>query len=369
MPPSAIGKCVRGIDIMTLMIGVKLLPGRRYVQVLNYFLYVVYICNIVVSFVLHITTLTDGKLLSWVKLKYYLVCAFAVQTLLALKRKQLITLFADVIAQCSPSQQRLLTRLSFATLAMYCCCAVVSIVGYHEQIKAENFERTAKMFYGWTYEEMNVWQIMFVYAHLGFVIPVLRNQWLNCALFVHTFALVGIDIVTTNFLCKAHTAISMGPSAELFKHLIKTKRKYDQLKRNLEEFNLLPFLWFSYMFVALSGYISHLRHVLKLQRFWMRVMVLLSRFLIDSTFIIGQLLYMRYAKGKHDDIKRNIETKLDELQGVGAQYCMMNRDLKDAIKEEVCLTGLGIITLDQKLIINFMSAIVTFTVLFIQITE
>lgn len=193
--------------------------------------------------------------------------------------------------------------------------------------------------------------------HIMYVYP----PYLTTSMALYSFVLCSLLLAEKQFFLNSNDLIAKdGP----FRDILLNRRRMNSLKDRFEQtFNLIPFIWFVYFFNSLSGYLklvmdmSNPNHVTN--EFVVKEMI---TFVITFLYACAIIVFIQHYNNQVSQLSSKLIATIlnsprDEYQTLLIDELEVNSSLK--------LTGWDMFDLNKAFILNFISALITFSVLFI----
>lgn len=205
-----------------------------------------------------------------------------------------------------------------------------------------------------------------LYHILSDSIPEIRytmNQWFMTGCFIHTFFVKAVAFRHNNFFDRLHHTIRIQAhpdDAFLANECMRLRNQRDELMSCLM---FVPICWFGLIFVELAAVVmesSEIEHSSVEQ-----IMIVIP--------LAAYSLVLFYATFQADDVsnrlKKKIKAALSDIMSVRMteKLPLLAHELENSMDSE--FTAWSMFDINRKFVLSFISALITFTVLFIQITK
>ncbi|KAI1292767.1 hypothetical protein HDE_06850 [Halotydeus destructor] len=202
---------------------------------------------------------------------------------------------------------------------------------------------------------------VFTYIRFLLYVPWQRNQWilLTVALYCKTYDLI-VHLREALLDNVRNTLVTDEP---YLKAAIVSKRKLDVYMKRFEKiYNVFPFMWFSYLFVRSSGFILYLMKA----NTTLKLIGPVLNYASDLLIIFAMLLHLDRTEGR-------LAEKVDECDNWLFEVCPKFSDLSSKLRSElrkkVKCTAMSYFELNRTLVLSFSGSLITFTVLFVQLSN
>lgn len=360
------------IDCMLLLIGCKLYTSR-FTKVLNNFIFIASIANL--SF--HITAqLCDLEIGRWLLSDIFELIqsiTIVLQSLLIRSKRHVITKMLNQLSnQITYSDlKKYLRKVSIVLFVIFSCCFMIimsmiicgvimgrlilvpnTLLPFHEKCK-----------------KFTMYELVYSFVQYAVFSPFEVYLWPLYSCFLYSYLIVLIHKSEDSHLKDLTERIKFNNSINHAKCYIPTHKQFRDLKLRFEStFNIFPMLWFSILFIECSRLISWGRGLDSSDNSdfnWIYMDLVAYSMKLMAAFGVCSL---------HDRLNSQTSSHALELYDICSKYQISNDfelvEFVAGLKTmKMKLTGGSMFNLSKSLILNFIGSILTFTVLFIQLSE
>jgi len=232
-------------------------------------------------------------------------------------------------------------------------------------------------FYVWQEAAKNSQWYYDVYLYLRFLvfIPFHRSHWSSLSVIVYMYFINIINKIELKFLTSTLSKVEESVIAEntiSCRHVLRMRCKIADIRHQFEAcVNVFPFLWFSALFISSSGHLQLIKNYgdhgthSHVTTNWL-IMELLS-YAINACFAFRLLIKIR---AENNDINHQCvllsQSIIRNVHNVEFKQSLLN-DLEKG--QSIEATGWSLFVLDKSLILSFVGSLITFSILFTQISE
>ena len=187
-------------------------------------------------------------------------------------------------------------------------------------------------------------------------IALVAEQWINASAFPYLYLATSIELIKQVGI----QHVRLDPL-----QLIAVVRNCNRMKEKFESrFRMFPFLWYSYLFLGATGTLAN-RHVTSNATSVIAIsfyVVFLSRliFIFALTWMINEQM---------SKTQKLIENKMAELINSNKFKWSTLNFVQSQVTKNVTYTAIGLFELNSGIILSFASGLVTFTVMFLQLSS
>lgn len=195
--------------------------------------------------------------------------------------------------------------------------------------------------------------------HLIFAIRVLYgNTWLFVLFVIYNYVLTSIDYVHISYF---NHELSLNESVQSLRQLwLKVTEVHDTFEHLL---SFVPGVLFASLFMRTMTYIAGLRETQL--RFNLLTVLLIYFFVSKLTYCVWIVFKISYTNNHLNRMFRRFQETSINRNSFDLE--LLRQDIAATL--HVNFTGSGLFTLNKELLLSFASAIVSFTILYLQLTQ
>ena len=361
------------IDYVLLTFGVMVYTEHRYLRALNYlFRYLYFISLVYELFISFKNGLSGAKLNMLFEYYVYFFLAISSQILVARKANSIRQLNTYLMQIADIEVKQKLRRYAFCLFMFHWFCTTLGIVAWFYNIVAHGLEarlENNRGYFFWIADFRLGLAVCVIMRNL--IAGIAREQWIHNSAIVYIYFAVAIELIKhrsmSRLLIEDNDEHHNNHYHEKqLKKLIVIKRYFDRLKMEFESiFSVFPLMWFSYLFIGASGNIAYSAQNLQdpemyafLALFVRNLLVsFVIVFLINSFDYTNQVLCFDKCSTLFNELSN---ARNDEIAAITATQIELGR--------QIAYTGGGLFQLTSGFILSFVSGLVTFTVMFVQMS-
>lgn len=345
---------VKNLDKLLIVYGCKLDSNSgNFISLLIALIYYAWNANLIISIAILLANGIFGpNILLWLATYYTYVY---IHVIIVKNKRSLVILLRNIQFCVTPDLAPKLDeswRLSLAAVAIFYVLEFsFSLLYYYEE------EFVEKVFSALMHFDVSVHKVAFYLA--AFPIQVLyTNVWAFVSFVVYNYILTCIDCVHYSFF---NHEMSRNKSIQTL------RRKWFQVSEIREKFervfSLLPLLWFANLFMKTMTYMNTIR----LMEFRMKLLTAIYVY-----FFVSKLMYTFYIVFKVDNINHKLSEMFKKVHKRSLSY---RNDEFELLRQDIAatlyvhLTGFGLFALNKELLLGFVSAVISFTILYLQLTQ
>ena len=372
-----VNQCLKPFEVCSILFGTKLTIATRFDKlsiVMSTYVYILLIQSIY-------NTLTfdhdDHQNFRRIFLKFSqvssMLIAIGLQLQLVFNRKRLMSNLRSNLKILSPGSVQKLRRLAILSLLMYISTTIIwslpmvtSILKYPESNVLLYFDNSRLN----EYYEL---KLIVTAINLIFTIPSLN--WIGFTTCFYYFYFQSIHLNSVDILdyyLKQWSMIAnkqqVAPQSSLSikKQLMNLKSVMARKERFESDMNLWPLLWFGYFLTTCAGYIVGLGDQLyELTYVVLLIIVAIVMTAIEFFTVIKIDQSMSSEQSLGQKLIDTIET--NRYEPLTIDHLTLINEIRRLVKFDI--TGCQLFSLNKPFLLSFSSGLVTFSVLFIQITS
>lgn len=357
-------QCVSPIDILLMFCGNKLYTCNKLMKLANVMQYGINVIHFGINLYLVSTDSQSRDILFFVLQLSYLLLALITLHTIKWKCNDIISLNRTIVGNVSNHMQFRLILCS-TTLAVAAILPQVSMTYFFlKQLYAMTSTEVVRYYFN---DSQTYYNVKLAYAwYDNFCYTIIPYALSGQALYL--YFIYGQHLVQKTFFGNI-----MGRKVNVFGEkqsleILNNLRSIDNLKASIEEiFNLMPFLWFVYIFVSCSGYIKLLTG--SHQTLYYTKEYTLTEVFYLAWFMMYQVIIIMCIQHSNDYSVSSLDTFITSL--ISSPLNQSNLFLIKRLKANsgTQLTGWNMFELNKKFILDFLGALISFTVLFIQLSN
>ena len=207
------------------------------------------------------------------------------------------------------------------------------------------------------------------YTLLGSYNALVSLQWIQFGHFIYVYVAITIELLFNQYIRQFQNLTTIDDHS--IQTLLTTIENYRKLKQRFEDiFQLLPLMWFAYLFISLSGNIRYISESPPIDTVDFVTLVVLILKNILFTFYLTHLVnsYVKSNVKLCDDIRSRLYQYLPSMTMSHMSSYVVTNCLIDELKSmDIIYTACGMFKLDDSLFIGFLGGVVSFTVMFTQL--
>lgn len=291
------------------------------------------------------------------------------QTLLIVRRTTAIrTLSEDMINTISFRNYKHLTRFVRKIFFLYILSTIhslgVSCVYFSKTSPKVTHVSNLLMI-----SEENVNEFLIMFTFIAFYIPIICRAWLSPIMLIYSFFVYSIYLTEKSFLEDFNNElVSNSKSLNLLSVALSRKLRLNELKSQAESvLNIFPFLWCAYLFKSTSAYIMQQAQSVSTSTADMILsLILFSDYIVPMCFLFGLLLFIENRSDKIKDmststLRRLVKTYHPDIE---SKTHLIQQFEHNA---HLPLTGWSMFDLNKRFMLSFVSSVLSFSVLILQI--
>lgn len=357
---------IEGLDLILLMSGCKLYNNSKIYLIINYITRIQCIALLYWVILIKIVYISsDPDPIFTFNISIIHIFQLLNQHYLLLRSKQVRQLHQLMVSKMTLKDKKYLRKLTFLMVIIWILASLFSIITYHLCILNSD-ERILIIYNFYSYDQTakiaNFWVIFITRYLMLFFFAIIRNSWqlASCFLFYYLLqCLQFYDEKLINNLINDSSKLS-------YVCKVKNRVHIDKLKNELEsKLNLFPLLWFTFNFISMISIM-----IVLFKSSFEKSLPTESVYTFINITITFIVLY------KIDSIKNFINTKYDKLICITLNE---NNNNFDTFKysylyilrnnRNIYFTACNIFQLNKGVILPFVGSLVSFSVLFVQLSQ
>lgn len=373
MPQSVLSSCY-GIEVYLALTGNRLFCRNNAAKMINRLINWV---TFAVSYYLLIVCLynNDYKNMNLLSFNFLMFHAsiVAIMHLLAYNSKNIASLYEESLSLVTKEDRSKARRISFACLAFLMITSIVWSVNHIIRLRSfdlASFSNSILFNRLQLGSKVALPVTIFVYYVNAFHYPFVMYQQILLTICLYMHLLYTIFRGNMNFSKTAKLAISnamKGKEMNFFAfHCF--RMDLNKLKRRFESvMNLFPFIWFTIMFFACAGYMWVARNISKMQTTLHGLIFEISVYFTMVFSNVITVAILSILREKSCEEVTQLADSLIRIRSPDSDAALLIDELQNRCY--VPLTGWSMFELDRKFIVSYLSGLLTFAILFIQLTE
>lgn len=362
--------CFKYIDIILFSVGLKLFRTSSTIAILNYVIRLIAITDIysnVASNAVQILVTDEAfDLYHYTYLISHLIMA-SIHHVIIIRTRSLKELLSSIFNMLTKREKRKLFRASNLLLASYAIITVFQLLSQFLYVYMMGYSGVVLDLTSIPAEEDN-WYIVCLAIFKMFAFAIFNSNTFTVSAILYTFLVYSLHLIDESF-SKRLSKANMN-----YATTIKARFKIDELR---QQFNTLlsnlPFLWLSFLFILASGFVVI---TLDEDSVTSEPLYLLGEWLayVGYSFaIIGSLLVCTYLSKQSASICRKLayEISLCDIESyrqsrstpISKRFLLKHLERKGYIK----LSAWSVFKVSKELLLSFLGAIISFSILFAQI--
>ena len=273
------------------------------------------------------------------------------QVILTMKHFKIRHMLRKITSRVDVYTQQYLTILSILLVIRYSFSLMVGF-GYTLTILTNNalYEKSIRNYLFWVNEYTSLHRAIF--TAMRWFKGLCRDLWFLIGLTIYVYIAVAIERLTyqrMEFGLRANSLDDMHQLLHIKQRIVVMKEEFEGT------FNLLPLIWLNYIFQSATGTFATHGDV----KTWFLVELVQS--LIT---VFGAIFFINYNRNRCHQLNRRILIRF--LNKWNLNTCPNIEYIKSELLFDIEYTAFGLFKLDNGLILSFMSGLVTFTVMFLQ---
>lgn len=352
------------VDCVLFTFGVKIHRKSRWIVILNhlFFLYFAFDVAWCITSSIAIGTYKSHRLV-FVEYSALLWCCLFSQSLLRNKRKKIMMLERSVKISLSSTAWNRLQQLD-ANLTMIHVLAIAIPMAVHVvwPIIQLRIPHASEALFFWRSE-----------LHTGhYTVTVARKIYkaITIELFMHISLLLYVYFaaaiewskqVTVEKVCQASRI-----TLDTLQHLVVKLQHYDSIKQQFDDiFSIFPLFWLSYLFLGAAGFLSMGEQIIDLSDIGNLLLQLM--FLEQMLLCFGCLYYVNSQIAQSEMNSGQLRRRLyNHMSVVNMIQSNMISCVQRELDREVHYTCAGLFQLKNQFVLQFVNALISFTVMFLQ---
>ncbi|KAI1288513.1 hypothetical protein HDE_09373 [Halotydeus destructor] len=347
------------VDSLLFLLGIKLEIGSKFTQTINWIAFVFALIYVLADSVF--STLFQPKSFALLtKLRYVSQCSCPLITMMYVKynRVKMAALVRSTVNSLDHVSKRYLVKLSLIGVILYLIFVLRVLYRHVYYFTIAEFYDEVRLFTNAS-DQITWYQLFYGVLDL-FVSYFFTRQWLLITTHFYVFTFVAISCMQLNFLQRL--SLNHEDSAAFYRQMTTRWRKLNTLKSDFNDlFGVFPVLWFSNILLKSSGVIINASFVN--DSFYVMVwQILVLQVIVIFTALVIIVL-----------VQNRISMQVDEYIGTKLLTSSLNDISKiffaDELHRKPCMTALSMFELNGSLVVGYLGSLITFTVLFIQISH
>lgn len=362
-----------GIDAILTFFGMRLYSGCAITKLINLLMRIhLLVIGYYLAFVrlyFYITAQNDLYMFSFVVYHFAMLIG---QHVLACKRPLIAKLYWNLIELCEDEKAKLkIKRLSWRFFLVYLILTGIWIINAAIRLQTSGSLQVLCNYYTMQPLESIPFRrmLMIYYLDLVFYPFFLFNASLSTVL-LYLHILYCIYQIDVDYHCRLKTNLIRTPEimecnkSEAICRLVRINMARNSFEKAL---NVFPFIWFSVLFFACSGNIWLARHYHAMNLTMHYFIFDLTVYVVNVMLVMVVIFAVSQVKELSCEKMRKIGSRLVSLSVKDEQITLLVNELRHRC--QMNFTGWSMFVLDKNLILSFLGGLLTFAVLFIQISE
>ena len=339
------------IDILLLLYGAKIYIDSKPIKWLNYSFGAIFIIDTLGSLYRMILIFARKPITDvlpvFIEYLSFMICGLINQYLMVKKRhviRSMVDRLNRISSQSMRSKQHYLElRLFWLNWISAIFCLLTVTVAFINYVQTQ------------PYHFLNMMYSLVRLLYVGLI----REQYLNMSAIPYTYLATSIELVKQDTVRKA----IIRSSDDIYRLMVKV-RNLNRWKHEFErEFRIFPFLWYSFLFIGATGVLSSNELTTDVTR-------LESIFYVITFFshLVVVFYYTYYISEQVAATQEVLESKVSEFEKISQNWSMLNY-VGSTLTKDVKYTAIGLFELNSGLILSFASGLISFTVMFLQMSH
>jgi len=358
------------LDNYLLLSGVKINITSITHRVVNLLFYWMYTTDIVISMVAPLYWNIKNMLMLSSHL-LFLTSALFTQQLLFFKRTQ-IEQFMSEIRTLGRDEVRLeLFRVSRKILVVLIVINSFEILNYIGMANVP-FKREAVDYYWTDPDDLTIYHRIW-FEIRSFYVRVARNQWMSFSALPYVYLAIAIELIKQSIIEQyaKHFKIHHNSSISVLKQLLSSMNKIESIKQEFDQlFGIFPLLWFQFIFFATSGIALFCYDMFTQNQtlYASSQAISFTKYLIVPFLVIFIVNHQtNQTKSKCEQLANTLTESITENTNPNVTHLI--RICQTKLNLTFNYTAYGLFELNNGLLLSFGSGLLSFTVMFLQLSS
>lgn len=355
-----VAKVIAPIEFVLAFSGLRLFPNSRTQKCLNFALSAVYLTSsyYILAVRIYNVKLSPAFLYDFTWIQYFL-SSIAFHHSFCFRKHKIRTLIIELIGKMSNHGKLALLVACRRLRTFWMTGTIFSILSFSGYFKSDDW-----MVYLIPYD-LELSSTVRGITIVVYGIICLGNTWLYSILTLCTFQIYACYKLDMEYF--EYLPTFLGRTSKHFRAAIVERQRITNLKYRFEDvFNIFPFMIFGYLFISSGGYFILAKsdvHNLSLSMIISEWLLYFESLIMAFGFLV---IVQKFEKRTFDAVTQCIQNIVSMDNSQCPYKFLLISEISD--KTIVHYTGWSMFYLNKPFILNFAAALITFTVLFIQVT-
>ena len=356
------------IDNYLYLFGAKVVVNSWKVRNINNLLLIVYLYDVIMTIVSH-GSFQQKQIFMGLSFYSFLIIAILNHLIFRSKRTNIVELLKCIESFKSKSVRQQMLKVTKLLLIVHSIFTFSLSYIFIDLVKngiSQHFRRELLNYYWWTNDISPIYQLLYyirtVYAIIG------RDHWINMTALPFAYYTISIELIKQDMLKFYMQQKSM--DAKVLKQILIISRHVEHAKSTMNQlFGPFPLMWLSYLFLGETGAIQFIYLSIQTEQHLWLTLIKAIFFGKQIVFVFGVICLINHHISNSHQLCEQLSTRLyAQMSLTNPIQSNLITCLANQLQKSINYSACGLFDLNESLLLSFAAGLISFTVMFLQIS-